>query len=194
LLPYTTLFRSIVLPMSANLGGHRMAFRADIEGVRGIAVLLVVLFHAGIPYFTGGFVGVDVFFVLSGYLITRLLVDEAAATGRIDLVAFYARRARRLLPAAALMIIVTLLFGWLVLAPITLRGLAASAGTAATYWSNLYFALSAGDYFGPDLATNPFLHTWSLAVEEQFYLVWPLLVLFAVWLAKRWRPGLLAVL
>src|SRR5690606_328357 len=105
----------IVLPMSANLGGHRMAFRADIEGVRGIAVLLVVLFHAGIPYFTGGFVGVDVFFVLSGYLITRLLVDEAAATGRIDLVAFYARRARRLLPAAALMIIVTLLFGWLVL-------------------------------------------------------------------------------
>ncbi|HLU81802.1 MAG TPA: acyltransferase family protein, partial [Trueperaceae bacterium] len=171
-----------------------MAFRADIEGVRGIAVLLVVLFHAGIPYFTGGFVGVDVFFVLSGYLITRLLVDEAAATGRIDLVAFYARRARRLLPAAALMIIVTLLFGWLVLAPITLRGLAASAGTAATYWSNLYFALSAGDYFGPDLATNPFLHTWSLAVEEQFYLVWPLLVLFAVWLAKRWRPGLLAVL
>src|SRR5690606_31983026 len=86
----------IVVPMSANIGGHRMAFRADIEGVRGIAVLVVVLFHAGVPYFGGGFVGVDVFFVLSGYLITRLLVDEAAANGRIELLAFYARRARRL--------------------------------------------------------------------------------------------------
>ena len=180
--------------MPANVGGHRLAFRPDIEGVRGIAVLMVVAFHAGVPAFGGGFAGVDVFFVLSGYLITRLLVDEATAHGRIDLVGFYARRARRLLPAAALMILVTLIVSWLVLSPITLRGLAASAGTAATYWSNLYFAYAAGDYFGQDLASNPFLHTWSLAVEEQFYLVWPLLILVAVWFGSRRKGGLLTVI
>lgn len=172
----------------------RLEFRADIEGLRGIAVLLVVLYHAGVPFLHGGFAGVDVFFVVSGYLITRLVVDEATRAGRVHLAAFYARRARRLLPAAGLTVLVTLAAGWFVLAPLTHMNVARTGLAAATYWSNLYFAVEAGDYFGQDLSRNPLLHTWSLAVEEQFYLIWPLLAMIGVWLSRRRRGGLIALL
>jgi peptidoglycan/LPS O-acetylase OafA/YrhL len=155
------------------------AFRPDIEGLRGVAVLLVVLYHVGIPWTPGGYVGVDVFFVLSGYLISGLVVREVERTGRLDLVSFYGRRARRLLPSSALVVLCTLLVGWLLYSPSELETLSSSALAASAYVSNFFFASRAGDYFAPDTRANPLLHTWSLAVEEQFYLLWPaLIVLF----------------
>ena len=155
-------------------------FRTDIEGLRGLAVLLVVIFHARPTWLPGGFIGVDVFFVLSGYLITRLLVDELETTGSIELPAFWARRARRLLPISALVIIFTVLASWLVLAPYAVRSVVTDAVAASGFFVNFRFAFQLGDYFGAQLAASspsPLLHYWSLAVEEQFYLVWPLLLL-----------------
>jgi peptidoglycan/LPS O-acetylase OafA/YrhL len=152
-------------------------FRRDIEGLRGLAVLLVVFYHAGVPGFSGGFVGVDVFFVLSGYLITGLLVKEIDRSGRLDLPAFYARRARRLLPAAALVIVATAAVSVAVFSPMEQVRIAHSALAAAAYVSNMWFATRDTDYFSAGSEANPLLHTWSLSVEEQFYVIWPLLVL-----------------
>jgi peptidoglycan/LPS O-acetylase OafA/YrhL len=169
-------------------------FRPDIEGLRGVAILLVVAYHAGLPGVTGGYVGVDVFFVLSGYLITGLLVAEVERTGRLDLRAFYARRVRRLLPASALMLAVTLALGALLLAPLEARPLAVTGVATALYSSNVWFAMQATDYLGADGETNPLLHTWSLAVEEQFYVLWPLLVLLAMrWSGRRGRRPLVVM-
>jgi peptidoglycan/LPS O-acetylase OafA/YrhL len=169
---------------------HGLAFRPDIEGLRGVAVLLVVAYHAGVPGFGGGFVGVDVFFVLSGYLITALLREEMARTGRVDLVQFYARRARRLLPAAVLVLAATVLVGMFLYPPLEAYRFARSAVAAALYSSNMLFVFAL-DYFTPSVKTNPLLHTWSLAAEEQFYLLWPLLVMVA---GRRSRAGLAWVL
>ena len=153
----------------------RPRFRADIEGLRAIAILMVVAYHAGVPGFSGGYVGVDVFFVISGYLITWLLVHEVEESGRIDFVCFYSRRAKRLLPALALML--ATVSGLSVLYPAAERlGIVSTALRAATCRSNLYFSQTALDYLGTDLETNPLLHAWSLNVEEQFYLVWPLFI------------------
>jgi peptidoglycan/LPS O-acetylase OafA/YrhL len=155
-------------------------FRTDIEGLRGLAVLLVVIFHARPTWLPGGFIGVDVFFVLSGYLITRLLVDELETTGSIVLPAFWARRARRLLPISALVIIATVLASWVILAPYAVRSVVTDAVVASGFFVNFRFAFQLGDYFGAQLAASspsPLLHYWSLAVEEQFYFVWPLLLL-----------------
>jgi peptidoglycan/LPS O-acetylase OafA/YrhL len=171
----------------------RAAFRPEIEGLRGVAVLVVVAFHCGLPGFAGGFVGVDVFFVLSGYLITGLLVSEIEKTSRLDLVQFYARRARRLLPASAVALIVTLLAGVLILGPNEIAFAARAARSSALYASNIFFAINDADYFAPDVATNPLLHTWSLAVEEQFYMCWPLLILLT-WKSFRSRRALVLVL
>jgi peptidoglycan/LPS O-acetylase OafA/YrhL len=155
------------------------AFRPDLEGLRGIAILLVLLCHARIPGADGGFIGVDVFFVLSGFLITGLLVAEGERTGRIRLGTFYARRARRILPAAILVLASTLIAAQFVLSPLDLPrvgddGIAVSLGLA-----NVRFAIDATDYFAP-VDASPMLHFWSLAVEEQFYLLWPLLLLAAL--------------
>ena len=175
-------------PATANA---RAAFRPDIEGLRAIAILLVVGFHAGVPGFSGGYVGVDIFFVLSGFLITGLLVREIEESGTIDLPRFYARRARRLLPALALTLLVTVIVSAAIYPPFEVKegGLGATAFATAAYASNLYFAKSATDYFGPDREKNPLLHTWSLSVEEQFYLVWPVFVMFALsvfsWQSRR---------
>ena len=165
----------------APIGG----FRPDIEGLRAVAILLVVIYHAGVPFVSGGYIGVDVFFVLSGYLITGLLVNELDATGRIDFARFYARRARRLLPAAALVIVVTLLAANLVYSPQGLRAAATAAVTMSVYLSNVWFARDSTDYLADNAAPNVFLHSWSLSVEEQFYLVWPIFML----LAFRWVRG-----
>ncbi len=154
-----------------------LAWRTDIEGLRGIAVLLVVLYHAEVPGFSGGYVGVDVFFVLSGYLITGILVKEVEETGRVDLLRFYARRARRLLPAAALLLACVGAFAFVYYAPLAQIDLAKTALASAAYVSNLFFGLRATDYLAVDAETNPLLHMWSLSVEEQFYLFWPALVL-----------------
>jgi peptidoglycan/LPS O-acetylase OafA/YrhL len=165
------------------------AFRGDIEGLRGLAVLLVVLFHCDVPGLAGGFVGVDVFFVLSGFLITGLLVAEIEKTSKLDLLQFYARRVRRLLPAFALTLTTTLLIGAMILTPHELDLAGHASRAAALNISNLFFDMNAGDYFAPDVKTNPLLHTWSLAVEEQFYLFWPLMVLMSL----RWGRSMKAL-
>lgn len=151
-------------------------YRPDIEGLRAIAILLVVAAHAGVPGLQGGFIGVDIFFVLSGYLITGLLVGEWARAGRIDFARFYARRFRRLLPALLLMLMVTALVCYLILPASGQRDQAVAGAAAALWLSNMHFAFSSIEYFGPSAETNLYLHTWSLGVEEQFYLVWPALI------------------
>ncbi|MBO3736228.1 acyltransferase family protein [Actinoplanes flavus] len=163
------------------------AYRGDIEGLRAVAVLLVVLAHVGVPGMAGGFLGVDVFFVVSGFLITTLLRREMASTGRVDLVRFYARRAVRLLPVATLVILVSLAGAWFWAPPTRFASFAHDALAAATYTMNLRLAGAETDYFG-DPAPSPFQHFWSLAVEEQFYLVWPLLILLA---RGRWALAVL---
>src|SRR5690606_21215813 len=126
----------------------RLPFRADIEGLRAVAILLVVCAHAGVPWLAGGFVGVDVFFVLSGYLITGLLLREIDATGSIRFASFYASRLQRLLPALCLATLATAIGATLLLAPFEQVDQATTAGAAATWTSNLYFALAQLDYFG----------------------------------------------
>ncbi len=160
-------------------------FRPDIEGLRAVAVVVVVLFHARIARFSGGFVGVDVFFVLSGFLITRLLLREVGRTGTISLRHFWARRARRLLPASCVVVVVTVIASQVLLAPIAQRPLATDAVAAGGFAVNFVFASRLGDYFASQLGRtpSPLLHFWSLAVEEQFYLFWPLALL-----ALRRRP------
>ncbi len=177
--------------MSLSEGGksatRNKRFRGDIEGLRGIAVLFVVFFHASIRGFSGGFVGVDVFFVLSGFLITRLLIREIETTGTISLSGFYARRVRRLLPAASLVLTVTLVASFFMLPPLLIPGVTADIAAAALYVSNIRFAFQATDYFAAASAPSPILHFWSLGVEEQFYLFWPAMVLLVTHGAKKMR-------
>lgn len=161
-------------------GDYQLGYRGDIEGLRALAILLVVAAHAGVPWLAGGFVGVDVFFVLSGYLITGLLLREVTDTGQIAFGAFYLRRLRRLMPALILMVVVTSLVAAIVLPPGQQLQQPSAAAMAALWASNVYFALSQMDYFSPGTDSNLFLHTWSLGVEEQFYLVWPLLLLLFI--------------
>ncbi|MDR1647375.1 MAG: acyltransferase, partial [Zoogloeaceae bacterium] len=162
--------------MLAKTETTHFAYRPDLEGLRAIAVLLVIAAHAGVPFLRGGFVGVDVFFVLSGYLITALLTLEMQATGNVSFRKFYARRFRRLVPGLLFMLLLVGLMASLTLSP-TRRIEVAQTAMAAVLWvSNFYFAFSGQDYFGPAAESNLFLHTWSLGVEEQFYLFWPLLL------------------
>ncbi len=158
-------------------------FRGDVDGLRALAIVAVIGFHAYVPGFSGGFVGVDVFFVISGYLITTKLVEERDRTGRVRLGAFWAKRIRRLVPAMSAMVLTSLVLSLLVLSPREWPGTARSGAAAAGYVSNIYFATGTTTYFGTTRAEGPFLHTWSLGVEEQFYLVWPLLILVAVGVA-----------
>jgi peptidoglycan/LPS O-acetylase OafA/YrhL len=162
------------------------SFRPDIQGLRALAVLFVVLYHAKLPLFSGGYVGVDVFFVISGYLISGLLVREMERTGRINFAAFYARRIRRLLPAAAVVLLATALAARLWLSPLEQVELAPSLFFSALYASNIWFASQATDYLAGDVHTELLVHTWSLSVEEQFYLIWPLLIFLG---ARLLSPG-----
>lgn len=154
----------------------KLTFRTDIHALRALAVSLVVIYHSGIGGLPGGYVGVDVFFVISGFLISRLLLQELAASGRIDFIAFYGRRLRRLLPAAALVLLSTIAFAVTAYAPLALKTFSSDALATAGYVSNFWFAHLATDYLASD-EPGLLLHTWSLAVEEQFYLVWPALLL-----------------
>jgi peptidoglycan/LPS O-acetylase OafA/YrhL len=165
-------------------------FRADIEGLRAVAVLLVVLGHVGLRFVPGGFVGVDVFFVISGFLITGLLLRERDSTGRVSIARFYARRAVRLLPAAVLVLVVTLVAARFMLPVVRLGSFAKDALAATGYVANFRFAWTGTDYLSADQSPSPFQHFWSLAVEEQFYLFWPLLIL----VVGRWRTVLAGVL
>ncbi len=170
-----------------RLTPHGDGYRPDIEGLRGIAVALVVAYHGGLLGASGGFIGVDVFFVLSGYLITGILVRQFERTGRLDLWTFYARRMLRLLPAATLVLLVTLVVGLVLLGPMERIEPSLSGVANALYLSNVFFLSRAMDYFAAGADTNPMLHTWSLAVEEQFYLAWPVLVLLGFRVARTRR-------
>jgi peptidoglycan/LPS O-acetylase OafA/YrhL len=175
-----------------------VGFRRDIEGLRAIAVLLVLLFHAAIGPFTGGFIGVDVFFVVSGFLITSLLLGEVARTGTLSLPGFWARRARRLLPASCLVVVVTLIAAQWLYDPLLLGNLAREVLAVCAFVINYVFAFREahgdGGYFDAEIAKSPLLHFWSLAVEEQFYLLWPLLVFGLARTARRLRQELTLVI
>ena len=153
------------------------SYQPEIQGLRAFAVLLVIFYHSGLPGLPGGFVGVDVFFVISGYLITGLLLREIDKAGDISLPRFYARRFQRLLPAAVLVLMATTAIAWYVYSPLALKQYSSSAFATAVYVSNIWFAHLSTDYLAEDTNSNPLLHTWSLGVEEQFYIVWPLLIL-----------------
>ncbi|MFC3324525.1 acyltransferase family protein [Mesorhizobium cantuariense] len=161
------------------------SFRPDIQGLRALAVGGVVAYHFGLTALPGGFAGVDIFFVISGWLITTHLMQEIGDTGRLDLWRFYARRARRLLPAALFVILATLAAGYFILAPQEQALYSRGAMFASAYAINLWLLRWSFDYFAADATSNPFIHFWSLSVEEQFYLAWPALLLLAAWL----RPG-----
>lgn len=170
-----------------------MNYRADIDGLRAISILAVVTFHVGILYVHSGYVGVDVFFVISGFLITKLLLEEKARTGKIDLVGFWARRVRRLLPSLLFVIASTLLVGVFVLERVSgeVGNLAKAAIAALLINANHYFLVVTGDYFGAVAEMNPLLHLWTLSVEEQFYLIWPLLLLLVASRPQVLRKGLI---
>lgn len=172
----------------------RLAHRPEIEGLRAVAVAVVVLYHAGVPWLQGGYVGVDVFFVVSGFLITSLLLTERQESGRISLGGFYARRFRRLLPAAALVLACTAVASRWWWEPLRLSELRSDVWHAVLFVANWGFVSRATDYLSSDLAPSPLQHWWSLAVEEQFYLLWPLLVSAVCIGAKklRARVGVLA--
>lgn len=180
------------MTLDREVGTQRSArkYRPDIDGLRAVAIVLVVGYHVEVPGFTGGFIGVDVFFVISGFLITGLLLRELEDTGRIQWMAFYARRVRRLVPAAVLMLLVVLVVSLVLLNPLgEQQGLAKSAIAAAGSASNIYFwQVAPVDYFGgAAIGTQALLHTWSLSVEEQFYAAMPIAVLVALWIGRRRR-------
>ena len=159
-----------------------MRYRPEIDGLRAVAVLAVILFHAEIALFSGGFVGVDVFFVVSGFLITSILLADLAQ-GRFSLLRFYERRARRILPALFVVALACLPFGWMWMTGPQFTDLSESVVSTSLFVSNIHFWLESG-YFDQAVAVKPLIHTWSLAVEEQFYLLFPPL-LWAVW---KWSP------
>jgi len=159
-----------------------MQYRPEIDGLRAVAVMPVILFHAGVTQMSGGYVGVDVFFVISGFLITGILARELQA-GQFSLLGFYERRARRILPALFLVLLVTAIVGALVMLPYELATLGRGIVAVLLFVSNVLFWRESG-YFAAASELNPLLHTWSLAVEEQYYILFPL-VLWACW---RWFP------
>mgnify|MGYP001321792975 CR=1 FL=1 len=148
-----------------------LTYRREIDGLRALAVLPVILFHAGVPGFSGGFVGVDVFFVISGYLITSILARELEG-GQYSIVRFYERRARRILPALAVVIAACLPAAWVWLSPRDLQDFAQSVLAVGVFGSNVLFWRESG-YFDSAAELKPPLHTWSLAGEEQFYVLFP---------------------
>ncbi|MEU5875430.1 acyltransferase family protein [Glycomyces sp. NPDC047369] len=164
-----------------------LGFRPDVQGLRAVAVGLVLLSHAGLPGAAGGYVGVDVFFVLSGFLITSLLVKEVFTTGRISIAGFYARRARRILPAATAVTAATALGAWMFFPVTRLDAVLQDALAVVAYVVNYRFVAEQTEYLNADQMPSPFQQFWSLAVEEQFYVVWPLLLLVLLLCTGR-RP------
>ena len=162
----------------------KMKYRSEIDGLRAVAVLPVIFFHAGFSVFQGGFIGVDVFFVISGYLITSILLSDMEA-GRFSLASFYERRFRRILPALFFVMLATLPLALMWLMPSELKAYAQSWVAVALFSSNILFWLTSG-YFETAAELKPLLHTWSLGVEEQFYVFFPLLLMLLWRRGRRW--------
>lgn len=174
-------------PAAPSTTHQPKGFRPDVEGLRAIAVGTVLWFHAGLSGLTGGFAGVDIFFVISGFLITGQITREVERTGRISLVGFYARRAKRLFPAAATVLVTTTLLTWIVLPKISWRDFGWDITSAAAYVVNWRLAARSVDYLAEDTTASPVQHFWSLAVEEQFYIIWPILLLLLALLIRTRR-------
>jgi peptidoglycan/LPS O-acetylase OafA/YrhL len=168
-------------------------YRKEIDGLRALAVLAVVAFHAQIAPFSGGFVGVDIFFVISGYLITQVILKDADGSG-FSLITFYERRIRRIMPALLAVMCVTLLAAWLLMLPEDLDSVSRSVFSMTLFSSNFYFWNLLQNYFAAQTETLPLLHTWSLAVEEQFYVFFPLFLMVARPLGKQMVNGLIAAI
>src|SRR5436190_10885465 len=173
---------------SASVDSATRGFRPDVEGMRALAIVLVVAYHGGWSVVSGGFIGVDVFFVLSGFLITGLLSDELRREGSVDFARFYGRRIRRLLPMATLVLITVAVVFSAVISPLDRHSLLEDIEAAAAYFANWHYAHGALDYLH-DPSTSPVLHFWSLSVEEQFYLVWPVLLVAVAGVRGRHRQG-----
>ena len=169
-----------------------MRYRKEIDGLRALAILPVILFHAGVSGFSGGYIGVDVFFVISGYLITSIILEEKRQ-GRFSLIAFYERRARRILPALTFLLVFTTIAAYIVLPAHSLKGYSQSLVSVSTFSSNLYFYLTSG-YFAPAAHETPLLHTWSLAVEEQYYILFPVMVVLLWAWGQKWLIFCVALL
>lgn len=170
-----------------------MNYRRDIDGLRAVAVLPVVLFHFGVTAIPGGFTGVDIFFVISGYLISGSLLDDLDR-GQFSIARFYWRRARRILPALVFVMLLTCMAAWFILLPSDLREFSLSVIAASTFWSNVYFWKTT-NYFSIDSVLRPLLHTWSLSVEEQYYIFAPILMfLIYRYMSKRWLLTLVPII
>ncbi len=169
-------------------GAMARELRSDIQGLRAFAVLIVVAAHAGIPFLPGGFVGVDVFYVISGYLIAGLLYREVMLTGKVSISAFWARRARRILPAATFVTVATVVASLAWMSLLDARQVVIDALWASAFAANVHFAQQGVFYFAQDTGPSPLQHYWSLAVEEQFYVVWPLLLVGCLAVARLLRP------
>ena len=180
--PILAAAASEIFPAEQRQAGHAAAaeFRLDIQGLRAIAVGLVVLFHIRPDRVPGGFVGVDVFFVVSGFLITGMLAREIERTGRLSVIGFYARRARRLLPAATSVLALVGLASLVILPAINWQGTAQELAASTLYVENIWLYLNSIDYLARDGSPSPLQHYWSLSIEEQYYIVWPLLLLILV--------------
>jgi peptidoglycan/LPS O-acetylase OafA/YrhL len=165
-------------------------FRADVEGLRAVAIAIVVLAHAELGFGAGGFVGVDVFFVISGFLITQALVAELDRTGRVGVARFYARRVKRLMPQVLTVIAAVVPAAWLLLSPVHADAVAADVVAAGAYVMNWHLSAEAVDYFASGARDQPLDHLWSLAVEEQFYVVWPWLLVALAWRRRLLVPAL----
>lgn len=169
-------------------GPARVGYRPEIDGLRAISVLGVVFFHVGSPGFSGGFVGVDVFFVISGFLITRILIEENR-NGDFSFLRFYERRVRRILPALYVVLAASFVAAFYLMLPNALVDFTRSLGATLLFSSNVYFWRWT-DYFAPDAGLEPLLHTWSLGVEEQYYVLFPALLLL-LWRFRVSRPVIL---
>ena len=168
-----------------------MKYRAEIDGLRALAVLPVILFHAGFERFSGGFIGVDVFFVISGYLITTIIISEMAED-RFSIINFYKRRARRILPALFFVMAFCLPFAWFLLIPTELKNFGQSLVSISIFLSNILFWIEDG-YFDAASELKPLLHTWSLAVEEQYYVMFPIFLILTWRLGIKWIIFLLSI-
>ena len=168
-----------------------MKYRSEIDGLRALAVLPVIFFHAGFEFFSGGFIGVDVFLVISGYLITTIIITEMSED-KFSILNFYERRARRILPALFFVMFLSLPFAWFWLTPNDLKDFGQSLIATSTFSSNILFWLESG-YFDTAAELKPLLHTWSLAVEEQYYILFPLFLLVTWHLGLKWIIAILTI-